>query len=90
MESIFEGETVNQGTVHFQPAKPTAARPGTQLRSVMQYGTKAYKTYQELYKGQADEIIKGMFAKHKKKMEPIRLPILKLGDTAMLTSNSLL
>jgi hypothetical protein len=33
----------------------------------MQYGTKAYKTYQELYKGQADDIIKGMFAKHKKR-----------------------
>ncbi len=67
MESIFEGVTVNQGTVNFQPANPTAPRPGTQLRSVVQYGTKAFKTYQELYKGQADDIIKGMFAKHKKR-----------------------
>jgi hypothetical protein len=67
METIFEGVTVNQGTVNFLPSKPTVPRPGTQLRSVMQYGTKAYKTYQELYKGQADDIIKGIFAKHKKR-----------------------
>jgi hypothetical protein len=67
METIFEGIKLNHGHMDIKPHKPPVARKGTELRSVMTYGTKQYKAYQKLCKGQADDIIKGMFKNHKKK-----------------------
>ena len=67
METIFEGVRVNHGHMIILPVKPTVPRKGTKLRSVMTYGTKQYKAYQKLCKGQADDIIRGMFQNHKKK-----------------------
>jgi hypothetical protein len=67
METIFEGVKVNQGNMGIDCVKPQIARKGTELRSVMTYGTKHYKAYQKLCKGQGDDIIKGMFQNHKKK-----------------------
>jgi hypothetical protein len=61
MDQIFEGVMINQANMHFIPQKPSVARAGTELRSVMKYGLAAYKAYQKQYKGQADDIITGMF-----------------------------
>jgi hypothetical protein len=57
METIFEGVKVNQGTMDIVCIKPKIARKGTELRSVMTHGTKQYKAYQKLCKGQGDNII---------------------------------
>ena len=73
METIFEGVKVNQGNMGIDCVKPQIARKGTELRSVMTYGTKHYKAYQKLCKGQGDDIIKGMFQNHKKKTRQIQL-----------------
>jgi hypothetical protein len=67
METIFEGVRVNHGHNAILPVKPTVPRKGTELRSIMTYGSKQYKAYQKLCKGQADDIIRGMFQNHKKK-----------------------
>ena len=40
METIFEGVQVNQGSMEIVCVKPQIARKGTELRSVMTYGTK--------------------------------------------------
>jgi hypothetical protein len=67
METIFEGIRVNHGHNAILPVKPTVPRKGTELRSVMTYNTKQYKAYQKLCKGQADDIIRGIFHNHTKK-----------------------
>jgi hypothetical protein len=64
METIFKGVKVYQSNINFIPVKSTAARDGTELRQVMKYGTASYKAYQKTYKGQPDDIIKGMFHNH--------------------------
>ena len=64
MDAIFEGVMVNQGSMDVVPVKPTVAREGTELRSVMTYGTKQYKAFQKLCKGQGEDIVKGMFQNH--------------------------
>ncbi len=61
METIFEGVKVNQGNMGMLPVKPTVPRDGTELRSVLAYGTKFYKAYQKQWKGQAEDIIRAMF-----------------------------
>ena len=70
METIFEGVMINQAHVQFVPQKPTVARPGTEFRSVMKYGLAGYKAYQKQYKGQADDIITGMFPAKGKRNKP--------------------
>jgi hypothetical protein len=67
MDAIFEGVMVNQGSMDVVPVKPSVAREGTDLRSVMTYGTKQYKAYQKLCKGQGEDIVKGLFQNHTKK-----------------------
>ncbi len=67
MDAIFEGVKVNRGNMRILPVKPAVAREGTELRAVMTYGTKQYKAYQKLCKGQGEDIVKGMFQKHNKK-----------------------
>ncbi len=64
METIFEGVKINHSSYRFDPVKPTHAREGTELRASLKYGTSAYKAYQKLYKGQADDIIQKMFKNH--------------------------
>ena len=64
METIFEGVKIYQCNTNFIPTKPAVARDGTELRQVMKYGTASYKAYQKTYKGQGDDIIKGMFQNH--------------------------
>ncbi len=71
MDTIFEGVKANQGNMEILPVKPAVARDGTELRSILTYGTKYYKAYQKLCKGQAEDIIRGMFQNHKNKMEQI-------------------
>jgi hypothetical protein len=67
METIFEGVKINQSSYRFDPVKPTQARVGTELRASLKYGSAAYKAYQKLYKGQADDIIQKMFKNHTQK-----------------------
>ncbi len=70
METIFEGVMINQAHVQFVPQKPTLARPGTEFCSIMKYGLAGYKAYQKQYKGQADDIITGMFPAKGKRNKP--------------------
>jgi hypothetical protein len=70
METIFEGVMINQAHAQFLPQKPTVARPGTEIRSVMKYGLAGYKAYQKQCKGQADDIITGMFPAKGKRNKP--------------------
>ena len=70
METIFEGVMINQGNNDFVPQKPSVPRPGTELRSIMKYGLAGYKAYQKQYKGQADDIIRGMFPAKGKRNKP--------------------
>ncbi len=68
LETIFEDVKINQSHFRFEPVKPThARREDTELRASLRYGTAAYKAYQKLYKGQADDIIQKMFHNHTKK-----------------------
>ena len=67
MTTIFEGVVINHGRIDYKPAKPVSVPTGLQPRSVMKFGTPAYNRYQDKYKGQAEDIIKGMFAKHVRK-----------------------
>jgi hypothetical protein len=67
METIFEGVKINQSSYRFDPVKPTQARVGTELRASLKYGSAAYKAYQKLYKGQADDIIQKIFKNHTQK-----------------------
>ncbi len=53
METIFEGVKVNQGNMGMLPVKPTVPREGTELCSVLAYGTKFYKAYQKQWRSQA-------------------------------------
>jgi hypothetical protein len=70
MQTIFEGVIINQGRIDYKAAKPVTAAPGQQARAVMKYGTPGCNRYQDKCKGQAEDIIKGIFAqdlkKHKK------------------------
>ena len=67
MDTIFEGVMVNQGNMGIDTVVPQTALPGTELRSVMTYGTRQYKAYQKLCKGQGEDIIRGMFRNHTKR-----------------------
>ena len=67
LDTIFEGVMVNQGNMGIDTVVPQTALPGTELRSVMTYGTKQYKAYQKLCKGQGEDIIRGMFRNHTKR-----------------------
>ena len=67
LQTIFEGVVINNARIDYKLAKPVAAPQGKQARSVMKYGTQSYNRYQEKYKGQAEDMIKGIFAKPLKK-----------------------
>ena len=76
LQTIFEGVVINNARIDYKLAKPVAAPQGKQARSVMKYGTQSYNRYQEKYKGQAEDMIKGIFAKplKKKKKNPAADP----------------
>jgi hypothetical protein len=67
MQTIFEGVIINNGRIDYKAAKPLAAPEGKQARSVMKYGTSGYNRYQDKFKGQAEDMLKGIFAKPLKK-----------------------
>jgi hypothetical protein len=80
MQTIFEGVIINNGRIDYKAAKPLAAPQGKQARSVMKYGTPGYNRYQDKFKGQAEDMLKGIFAKPLKKHKKNQLRTQRTGS----------